>query len=221
MKTTSDEPETEREEPSCVDDALAAKMALLPSINAAIVISEYAGNHKLFGKLDADALVASLAEGSELIWANDLRRPEAMLLSQAHSLQAIYTNLAHRAIQTGEPIKCMETFLRLALRAQNQSRMTLETLATIKNPPVVIARQANVSNGPMQVNNTVAAAASGSSRAYACECGGAASSNLQIKQTELLEVRDGKWMDSRAAGSASSADSDVETVGAVHRPPHG
>ena len=221
MKTTSDEPETEREEPSCVDDALAAKMALLPSINAAVVISEYLGDPRLFGKLDSDALVASLIEGSELVWTNDLRRPEAMLLSQAQALQAIFTGLAHKAIQRGEPIKCMETYLRLALRAQNQSRMTLETLATIKNPPVVIARQANVSNGPMQVNNTVVAAASGSSRAYACECGGAVSSNFQIEQTELLEVRDGKWMDSRAAGSAGRADPDVETVAAVDRSPHG
>jgi len=35
--------------------------------------------------------------------------------------------------------------------------MTLETLATIKNPPVVFARQANVNNGGQQVNNGAAA----------------------------------------------------------------
>jgi hypothetical protein len=43
--------------------------------------------------------------------------------------------------------------LRYALRAQSQCRATLETLATIKNPPVLFARQANVSNGPQQINN--------------------------------------------------------------------
>ena len=31
--------------------------------------------------------------------------------------------------------------------------MTLETLSTIKNPPVVYAKQANIAHGPQQVNN--------------------------------------------------------------------
>ena len=44
--------------------------------------------------------------------------------------------------------------MRLALKAQGQCRATLETLATIKNPPVVFARQANIAQGPQQVNNT-------------------------------------------------------------------
>ena len=33
--------------------------------------------------------------------------------------------------------------------------MTLETLASVKNPPVVYARQANIAHGPQQVNNGV------------------------------------------------------------------
>jgi hypothetical protein len=36
-------------------------------------------------------------------------------------------------------------------------RMTLESLATIKNPPVVYARQANIAHGPQQVNNQLVA----------------------------------------------------------------
>jgi hypothetical protein len=43
----------------------------------------------------------------------------------------------------------------MALRAQSQCRATLETLATVKNPPVVFAKQANIANGPQQVNNTL------------------------------------------------------------------
>ena len=50
--------------------------------------------------------------------------------------------------------------MRMAMKAQNQCRMTLETLATIKNPPVVFARQANINNGgQQQVNNGVKPAA--------------------------------------------------------------
>jgi len=41
------------------------------------------------------------------------------------------------------------------MKAQNQCRMTLETLAAIKKPPVVFARQANINqgNGNQQVKN--------------------------------------------------------------------
>ncbi len=47
----------------------------------------------------------------------------------------------------------LDRYLRLALKAQSQCRATLETLATIKNPPAVFARQANIAHGPQQVNN--------------------------------------------------------------------
>lgn len=45
--------------------------------------------------------------------------------------------------------------MKLGLRAQNQCRMTLETLAAIKNPPVVYAKLANINQGSgnQQVNN--------------------------------------------------------------------
>lgn len=45
-----------------------------------------------------------------------------------------------------------DRFMRLGLKAQDQCRHTLETLAVMKNPPV-FARQANIANGPQQVNN--------------------------------------------------------------------
>jgi hypothetical protein len=43
----------------------------------------------------------------------------------------------------------------MALRAQNQSRATLETLSAMKNPSVVITKQANISAGHQQVNNVL------------------------------------------------------------------
>ena len=50
----------------------------------------------------------------------------------------------------------LKLFVSLALKAQNQSRATLDTLANIKNPrQTVITKQANISNGPQQVNNTL------------------------------------------------------------------
>ena len=74
---------------------------------------------------------------------------EAMLSGQASALQAMFVRLSERAMeQTLMPN--LEGFMRLALRAQSQCRATLETLAVLKNPPVVYAKQANVTTGPQE-----------------------------------------------------------------------
>ena len=87
--------------------------------------------------------------------AGDLAGAERMLAAQApRTLDAIFNEMARRAaLNMGQHIEAMDVYMRLALKAQSQARATLETLATIKNPPVVIARQANVTTGPQQVNN--------------------------------------------------------------------
>lgn len=129
-----------------------ARMALRPSVNAAAVISAY-GARLGVEDTDVGALIDRLAEDVKDVWVGDTRRAEAMLFGQAHALQSIFMELARRASRQ-EYLKHWEAYLRMALKAQNQCRMTLETLATIKNPPVVIARQANINNGgQQQVNN--------------------------------------------------------------------
>ena len=44
----------------------------------------------------------------------------------------------------------------MALKAQNQSQRTLETLARMKKLAVVIAQQANIAQGPQQGNDNLA-----------------------------------------------------------------
>ena len=80
-----------------------------------------------------------------------------MLIAQAHTLDELFNHLARRARHNlGEYLIAGETYLRLALKAQSQCRATLETLAQIKNPPsVAFVKQANIANGPQQVNNEV------------------------------------------------------------------
>lgn len=85
---------------------------------------------------------------------NDLSAVEDMLFAQAIALQSLFVRLSEGAL-AAETIPNYDMKFRYALRAQSQCRATLETLATIKNPPVLFARQANVSNGPQQVNNTI------------------------------------------------------------------
>jgi hypothetical protein len=61
----------------------------------------------------------------------------------------------HDCAGTVERLDVAERMMRPGLKAQGQSRATLETLAAIKNPPMVFARQANIVHGPQQVSNTL------------------------------------------------------------------
>ena len=196
-----------------------AQMAVLPSVNAAAVMTEYA---KPLGEQDLVALIEALGDGMDKLSTGDLSRCEAMLYGQAHALQSIFVNFSRRALKQ-EYQKNLEAFLRLALKAQNQCRMTLETLATIKNPPMMFVRQANIAYGPQQVNNGTAPAAEpvrGPVRAGTGAHTPEPATNRTIEQTELLEASDGQWLDTGAAGAAGGADPHLETVGAIDRPTH-
>ena len=77
-----------------------------------------------------------------------------MLYCQAHALQAIFVDTVLQVPKQGW-FSTSEAYMRMALKAQAQCRATVETLATIKNPSVVFARQANIAQGPQQVNNAM------------------------------------------------------------------
>ena len=83
--------------------------------------------------------------------------------------------------------------------------MTVETLAAIKNPSVVFARQANFASGHQQVNNGEAVKAA--SRV----------SETQSAPSKLLEASDVERLDTGAKGSTGGADQEVEAVGKVDR----
>lgn len=108
------------------------------------------------------------------------------------------------ALNIGKAPEMFETYMRLGLRAQNQTRTTLESLAKIKNPPnPTFVKQANIAGGHQQVNNG---------------CGPARIQESEIEQNELLEVnRDGEWLDAGKASGTSRSNSKVETMGAINR----
>jgi hypothetical protein len=93
--------------------------------------------------------------------------------------------------------------MRLAFKAQSQCRATLETLATIKNPPVLFAKQANIAAGHQQVNNGIPAPSG------AREIGNE-QSKLSGDGNELLP-------DTRAQALAGRIDPQMEAVGEVNR----
>lgn len=126
-----------------------AEMFLAPSMATAIASVGYL---KTFGTVEFSALVQGLEASMAEVHKGETKNVESMLIGQAHALQTIFAHLAHRAVSvTG--LRQYEMDLRLALRAQAQCCRTLEVLAAIKNPPVVLARQANITTGPQQINN--------------------------------------------------------------------
>jgi len=88
--------------------------------------------------------------GSDVV-RGDLSRIEYALTNQFLTLDAIFGNLAERS-QRQEYINQVDTYLRLALKAQAQARATAEALALLKNPMPYI-KQANIAQGHQQVNN--------------------------------------------------------------------
>lgn len=133
----------------------AAIVALAPCYNASALVTAFSCD--TFGEIDFFAAAEELTRRCDHVRDNQTGRMEDMLVAQAHSLDVMFASLARRAdmnIRHGEGgfLNATDTYMKLALRAQNQCRMTIETLATIKNPPVVFARQANIANN-QQVNN--------------------------------------------------------------------
>lgn len=178
-----------------------ARNIMAPSVRGAVTTQAFSN---VYGETDLGAIIEVLAEQNGKVRSGDLSRAENLLMTQAQTLDAIFNELARRAAgNMGEYINAMDRYLRLALKAQSQCRATLETLATIKNPPVIYAKQANIANGPQQVNN-------GTPPAPARE-------EKTIQLNELLETQHEQRMDTGTTGAAIRADTELETVGAIDR----
>lgn len=173
---------------------------LAPETRAAVALCAVA-QRTGGGQVDIPDAMAILRKQAAAVQSGDLSQVEAMLMNQANTLEAIFTNLATKAANA-EYIPTMEALLKLGLRAQNQCRATLETLATIKAPPVIFAKQANISQGHQQVNN-------GKAHAHAPE--------NHFQQNELLEAKPYEPMDTRAPRQASGINSSMATMETINR----
>ena len=193
-------PITAMAKPSEDQAAGIARTVIRPTVQAAVTLKEYG---KPFGDLDLTGLIDSLTEQTNAATEGDLGRAEAMLAAQAHTLDAIFNNLAQRAaLNMGEYLEAFEAYLKLALRAQSQCRATLETLAEIKYPrSVAFVEQANIAHGHQQVNNAPSRA-----------------DEIGKPQSKLLEQSDGERLDTGTTSTAGRADTSMEAVGAVNRP---
>lgn len=197
--------------PGATEDRLIADLvADGEATNASTALRFVEADH---GELSLNDMVKSLRTHGEAINRGDLSAAERMLSSQAVALNAIFGELARRAaLNMGTHLGATESYLRLALKAQSQSRATVETLAAIKNPPAVFARQANINNGGQQQVNNGPVQPSRDELADAH----AQAKKTQTEQTELLEAGNGKRLDTRTSRTASTAHSHMEAVGQIY-----
>lgn len=185
-----------------------AQAALHPAINAAAVVNTYQSNIMGDG-VELAALIRTLRADMNKSVAGDLSGLEAMLIGQATALQTIFVSLARRA-QDQELQRHFEAFLGLALKAQAQSRATIQAVVDLKFPrQATFVKQANIAHGPQQVNNGEGQSRRSNSRGR----------EKLTQQNELLEenTSGGTNLDTRAAPAPARGNPAMETVETVDR----
>ena len=189
------------EDGSTTSQAL-AKLATT-SVLSAVTLKRYSGAGDA---LEVPDLVIEMRKAGGEVVAGDMGRVERMLVNQAMTLDAIFNNMAQRSGKQ-DSFKGIEVLMRLALKAQAQARSTAEALALLKNPMPYI-KQANMTTGPQQVNNTYAGGTlERSARAQA------GAGNSQSEPNKLLEADHGQRLDIGAQAAAGRANQKLETVG--------
>lgn len=189
-----------------VEDGVAKSQAILMThagVNAAAIIEKFSAS--ALGEPGIEFIAAAVGGNIDKVQAGSMSGCEAMLMGQAVALQSLFMSLSRRAAAQ-DYLKQYETYLRLALKAQSQCRATLETLATIKNPPVVFARQANIANGPQQVNNGIAPPTVPRAE------------ETQSAPNKLLEASHQQPMDTRTTSAPSEGDPAVAALVEIDRP---
>lgn len=156
------------------------------------------------GELDMLVALENIRIEEAKIRKGNLETIENILLTQALSLDAIFNNLANKAVNC-EWMNQFDMLLRLALKAQSQCRATLEALANIKRPSqVAFFKQANISN--QQVNNVQSVVNTSSPQ------------EIKKQPNQLLEELYGERMDQRATCTPIQTNKKVASLGEINRP---
>ena len=181
------------------NDKLVARTLAQPEVRAARTIQRFEGEN-----LDINACADELRKQVAEVQSGNMKRPEAMLIAQAHTLDALFSSLVLRSQANSRDgyLDAADRYMRLALKAQAQSVRTLEALSELKNPrPVAFVRQANIAHGPQQVNNGMAPPAR----------------ETETMQTQLSGGTHELLPDARSSGNASRVNQEVEALGEIHR----
>ena len=181
-----------------------AKLIISPEMASFRVITNRE-REDLLAQLDTPSLIDALREQTQAVHRGDMKTAEAMLMNQAAALQSLFVKLTETGLQASL-LRQQETALRLALKAQSQCRATLETLANIKNPPVVYAKQANVTTGPQQINNGLQNVPTGTQE-----------NKFQKNKLKELDHDQQQRLDTGTPGATGGANPKAKAMAPVHR----
>jgi|JI10StandDraft_1071094.scaffolds.fasta_scaffold348849_2 hypothetical protein len=134
------------------DATVIARAAIRPAVRAGLSLSVLPQS---VPGTDLNSLIEEITVQQTRVRNNDLGLIEEALVAQANTLDALFHTLTRKAVDCSD-FQRFNACMQLALKAQNQSRCTLEGLSKIKNPPqIAYVRQANIGQA-VQVNNAQA-----------------------------------------------------------------
>ena len=126
----------------------------------------------------------------------DLTLIEEMLTSQAYALNMAFNSLAARATRQKD-VSTTQMLMNLSLKAQNQSRATLDSLIALKQPNnTQFIKQTNITNGNQQVNNLI--------------------EKSQFSQNKLIKDIN-ETLDSGGTAAPKRINSNMEALGEINR----
>ena len=184
------------------EDRAIAEAALSPEMANASTAVDYTTG--IFPDICLQDCIEVMQADIKAVNSGNLDKLEGMLTAQAEALNAIFNNFAKRAIHATH-MPQLDTYTRLAMKAQAQCRTTVEAIAEIKYPKsATFIKQANIAQ-QQQVNN-------GQEKVPAR----AREKNI-TPTNELLAEPAHAALDTRTAGPAIGLDSQLEAVGASNR----
>lgn len=184
---------------------LVAGVMLSPAFNGANVVQSF-GKGLINDEAKFFDIADELKSTFKDVKAGNLSGMEQMLVAQATALQTMFTSLALRA-QAQTQMPHLEKFMGLALKAQAQSRATIQALVELKYPrQVAFVKQLNTTTGAQQINNGTQAITRTEEKQIAPN---------EVKALE--DERDGStYLDAGAATAPGREDQAVATVAAKH-----
>ena len=184
----------DKKENKTVDPVGIAEIATDPAKNAALVIRSFFQEGEPDVRTALEILDKTIAE----VQSGSMKPAEAILVSQAKALDSLFMSFVTIAQKNAKNTKTLEPLMRIALKAQNQCRATIQTLNEVKNPrSVAYVQQANISNGHQQVNN------------------GVAGEKNQIEQNKLSGETNALLKNERTSQAAIQTDPKMETMGEI------
>jgi len=180
-----------------------AKVSLSPATMSAVLSEAF--TKQLFPDTSIADVANALRDKITNIQNGDMKPIEAMLIGQAQALQTMFVSLGRQAASKTS-LPQYTAFMNLALKAQSQSRATIQALTELKYPKQTnFVKQANIANGHQQINNGQASNET-STRAPA------RTKKIEHQPNGLVSEMNHATLDSSGTATTSSANKAMATV---------